>query len=84
VRGPSVTGFSFDAVDADAYESLRPGYSKDAVAWLLTTATCAHGSLVADVAAGTGKLTLRLGGVRTAYNATSRHRRADAKRRRCR
>jgi SAM-dependent methyltransferase len=60
VRGPSVTGFSFDAVDADAYERLRPGYSKDAVAWLLTTTPRAHDGLVADVAAGTGKLTRML------------------------
>jgi SAM-dependent methyltransferase len=57
VRGPSVTGFSFDAVDADTYERLRPGYSRDAVAWLLTTATRAHDGLVVDLAAGTGKLT---------------------------
>jgi SAM-dependent methyltransferase len=60
VRGPSVTGFSFDAVDAADYERLRPGYSEDAVAWLLTTATRAHDGLVADVAAGTGKFTRML------------------------
>jgi SAM-dependent methyltransferase len=60
VRGPSVTGFSFDAVDADDYERLRPGYSEDAVAWLLTTAPRTHDGLVADVAAGTGKLTRML------------------------
>jgi SAM-dependent methyltransferase len=60
VRGPSVTGFSFDAVDAGDYERLRPSYSEDAVAWLLTTAPPAHDALVADVAAGTGKLTRML------------------------
>jgi hypothetical protein len=60
VRGPSVTGFSFDAVDADDYESLRPGYSGDAVAWLLNMVTRGHDGLVADVAAGTGKLTRML------------------------
>jgi SAM-dependent methyltransferase len=65
VRGPSVTGFSFDAVDANAYERLRPGYSKHAVAWLINAAMRVHDGLVADVAAGTGKLTRMLadGGV---------------------
>jgi SAM-dependent methyltransferase len=60
VRGPFVTGFSFDAVDANDYERLRPGYSEDAVAWLLTTAPRARTGRVADVAAGTGKLTRML------------------------
>src|SRR5262245_256913 len=35
VRGQAVTGFSVDAVDADAYERLWPGYSTHAVAWLI-------------------------------------------------
>jgi hypothetical protein len=60
VRGPSVTGFSFDAVNPDDYEGLRPGYPEDAVAWLVTMAPSAHNRLVADVAAGTGKLTRML------------------------
>src|SRR5215467_13546935 len=44
VRGPSVTGFSFDAVDADAYERLRPGYSAHAVAWRSRRSAGARGS----------------------------------------
>jgi SAM-dependent methyltransferase len=54
---PFVTGFSFDEVDADDYERLRPDYSAAAVAWLVTAATLARDGRVADVAAGTGKLT---------------------------
>jgi SAM-dependent methyltransferase len=42
------------------YERLRPGYSEDAVAWLLDTAARVHDGLVADVGAGTGKLTRML------------------------
>jgi len=57
VRAPSVTGFSYSAVDADAYERLRPGYSAHAVAWLINTAMRVHDGLVAD---GTGKLTRML------------------------
>lgn len=42
---------AFDA-DADRYDDLRPGYPDAAVAWLLSSP-----SDVADVGAGTGKLT---------------------------
>src|SRR5262249_4264619 len=58
-----------DAVDADAYERLRPGYSKDAVAWLLNMVTRGHDGLVADVAAGTGKLARMLAGAGVAVIA---------------
>jgi hypothetical protein len=64
VRGPSVTGFSFDAVDPDDYERLRPGYSEVAGARLLNMVTRGHDGLVADVAAGTGKLTRMLAAAR--------------------
>ena len=53
----------------DDYERLRPGYSEDAVAWLLTTATRARDGRVADVAAGTGKLTRMLAGAGVAVTA---------------
>lgn len=42
---------------ADAYERTRPGYPPDAVAWLADRLGLGPGALVADVAAGTGKLT---------------------------
>ena len=41
---------------ADAYELWRPTYPDDSVAWLVPP----HASRVADVGAGTGKLTARL------------------------
>ncbi|QII03996.1 class I SAM-dependent methyltransferase [Rhodococcoides fascians A25f] len=48
---------SFGAV-ADVYESARPEYPSDAVAWLLEPAFASGRTpLVADVGAGTGKLT---------------------------
>lgn len=42
---------------ADAYERGRPTYPAEAVAYLIETLGIASGSLVVDVAAGTGKLT---------------------------
>ncbi len=42
---------------ADAYERGRPGYPDDAVAWLVDRVGVGAGRRVADVAAGTGKLT---------------------------
>ena len=43
--------------EAAAYERSRPGYPPDAVAWLVEQLGITSGTYVADVAAGTGKLT---------------------------
>ena len=42
---------------ADAYERSRPTYPDGAVAWLVDALAIRPGTIVADVAAGTGKLT---------------------------
>jgi SAM-dependent methyltransferase len=47
--------FSFEAVDALDYEELRPGYAPEAVGWV-TQLGIVPGSLVVDLAAGTGQL----------------------------
>ncbi len=47
----------FDTIAADDYELLRPGYPPRTVAWLAERAGLDRASIVADVAAGTGKLT---------------------------
>jgi SAM-dependent methyltransferase len=57
MRGPSVTGFSFDQVNVADYDRLRASYAPAAVAWLAGQAGLSPGDRVADVAAGTGKLT---------------------------
>jgi len=46
----------FDAA-ADTYERSRPSYPPDAVAWLTSNLRIEPGARVADLAAGTGKLT---------------------------
>jgi SAM-dependent methyltransferase len=43
--------------EADAYERARPSYPPDAVAWIVEALGITPGRDVADVAAGTGKLT---------------------------
>ena len=50
--------FSFEAVDALDYEELRPGYAPEAVGWV-TQLGIVPGSLVVDLAAGTGLLSRR-------------------------
>lgn len=50
------TGFRFEAVSAEDYEDLRPGYAPEAVAWVADAAGLGEGSLVVDLAAGTGQL----------------------------
>jgi SAM-dependent methyltransferase len=50
------TGFSFEVVDATAYDDLRPGYARKAVAWVAERGGLNNSSLVLDVAAGTGQL----------------------------
>jgi hypothetical protein len=66
VCGPSVTGFSFSALEADAYKRPGPGYSTHAVTSLTNTAMHVQAGLADDVAAGTGM--------------TTRHRRAGGER----
>jgi SAM-dependent methyltransferase len=43
--------------EADAYERARPSYPADTVDWLVDALGISSGAIVADVAAGTGKLT---------------------------
>ena len=50
-----VAAAGFD--DPDDYEAARPSYPPDAVAWLVEHLDIGAGRRVADVAAGTGKLT---------------------------
>jgi len=50
------TGFSFEVVDATAYDDLRPGYAREAVGWVVERGRLNTSSLVLDVAAGTGQL----------------------------
>jgi ubiquinone/menaquinone biosynthesis C-methylase UbiE len=45
---------------AEAYELARPGYPDDAIALLATALGIVAGTVVCDLAAGTGKLTRRL------------------------
>ena len=53
------TGFSFEVVNADDYEALRPGYAPEAVAWVAERGGLGEGALVVDQAAGTGQLSRR-------------------------
>lgn len=43
--------------NAELYETARPGYPPEAVAWLVERLGIGPGSVVADIGAGTGKLT---------------------------
>jgi SAM-dependent methyltransferase len=52
--------FSFEVVDAIDYDELRPGYAPEAVAWVLQRGALGPGSLVVDLAAGTGQLSRHL------------------------
>jgi SAM-dependent methyltransferase len=53
------TGFSFEIVNAIDYDDLRPAYAPAAAAWVLEGGGLAAGSLVVDLAAGTGQLSRR-------------------------
>jgi SAM-dependent methyltransferase len=54
VHAVAAKGFG---AEAEAYERSRPSYPADAVAWLVEALRISERSLIADVAAGTGKLT---------------------------
>jgi SAM-dependent methyltransferase len=51
--------FSFEVVNALDYDELRPDYTPDAVAWVAERGALAPGSIVVDLAAGTGQLSRR-------------------------
>lgn len=51
--------FNFEVVNALDYEDLRPGYAQEAVAWVAEMGGLGPGSLVVDLAAGTGQLSQR-------------------------
>ncbi|HYG71114.1 MAG TPA: class I SAM-dependent methyltransferase [Actinomycetota bacterium] len=53
------SGFSFETVNAEDYDDLRPDYAPEAVAWVAERAELRPGSLVVDLAAGTGQLSRR-------------------------
>jgi SAM-dependent methyltransferase len=56
-------GFSFENVDATDYDELRPTYAPEAVRWVADRASLEPGSLVVDLAAGTGQLSRRFVGL---------------------
>jgi SAM-dependent methyltransferase len=51
--------FSFEVVNAFDYDELRPGYAPEAIAWVAKRASLRAGSVVVDLAAGTGQLSRR-------------------------
>jgi ubiquinone/menaquinone biosynthesis C-methylase UbiE len=51
--------FSFEVVNALDYDELRPDYAADGVAWVAERGGLAPGSVVVDLAAGTGQLSRR-------------------------
>jgi SAM-dependent methyltransferase len=51
--------FSFEVVNAFDYEELRPSYAPEAVAWVAKRGSLRVGSIVVDLAAGTGQLSRR-------------------------
>ena len=53
------TGFSFEVVNADDYDALRPDYAPEAVAWVAERGGLGEGSVAVDLAAGTGQLPRR-------------------------
>lgn len=71
-------GFSFEVVDAGDYDALRPGYAPQAAAWVARRGRLGAGSLVIDLAAGTGQLSRLFAapGVRLAAVEPARNMRA--------
>jgi SAM-dependent methyltransferase len=51
--------FSFENVNATDYDELRPTYAPEAVRWVAERARLEPGTLVVDLAAGTGQLSRR-------------------------
>jgi SAM-dependent methyltransferase len=51
--------FSFEVVNAFDYDELRPSYAPEAVAWVAERMPLRDGSVVVDLAAGTGQLSRR-------------------------
>ena len=51
--------FSFEVVNALDYDELRPSYAPEAVAWVAERGSLRSGSVVVDLAAGTGQLSRR-------------------------
>jgi SAM-dependent methyltransferase len=58
-------GFSFEHVDATDYDELRPTYAPGSVRWVAERASLEPGSLVVDLAAGTGQLSRRFASLGT-------------------
>jgi len=52
--------FSFEVVDASDYDELRPDYAWDAIDMVVSRGALGPGSVVVDLAAGTGQLSRRL------------------------
>lgn len=53
------SGFRFEVVDASDYDELRPSYAPEAVEWVVERGSLRRGSVVVDLAAGTGQLSRR-------------------------
>ena len=51
--------FSFESVNATDYDELRPTYAPEAIRWVAERARLEPGTLVVDLAAGTGQLSRR-------------------------
>jgi SAM-dependent methyltransferase len=48
--------FSFEVVNASDYDELRPSYAREAIMWVAERGSLRRGSIVVDLAAGTGQL----------------------------
>ncbi|HET8526166.1 MAG TPA: class I SAM-dependent methyltransferase [Actinomycetota bacterium] len=55
--------FSFERVNATDYDELRPTYATEAIRWVADRARLEPGSLVVDLAAGTGQLSRRFSAI---------------------
>jgi SAM-dependent methyltransferase len=51
--------FTFEVVNAVDYDELRPSYAPEAVEWVAQRGSLREGSIVVDLAAGTGQLSRR-------------------------
>ena len=71
-------GFSFEHVNATDYDELRSTYAPESVRWVAERARLEPGSLVVDLAAGTGQLSRRFASLGVA-GARRRTRRQHAR-----